>query len=377
MTEPSSGRVGVLQVVDSLTRGGGERVAVNLANLLPRDRYQVHLCVTREDGALASELSPDVPKLVLGREGRLDELPALVRFIRYVREHDLRILHAHLSSFFFTSLAALFLPGRRVIWHDHYGGQLIRSRPAWPYRIATRRLDGIISVTAPLAEWATGEVGFRADRVWYIRNFVCPPEAGVAPELPGPAGRRIVCVANGRPEKDTSNLVRAMARVVREVPDAQAVLVGRRFDSEYFSGVKKEIQELGLSERITLLGERGDVSAILGACDVGVLSSASEGLPLALIEYGMAGLASVSTEVGQCGEVLDEGRVGRIVPPRDPEALAAALVELLRSPEERARLGEGFRRFARERFGPEGAIDKICAIYERLLQDAETRIPAR
>ena len=72
--------------------------------------------------------------------------------------------------------------------------------------------------------------------------------------------------------------------------------------------VQERIQQHGLESHVFLLGSRSDVPSILSGCDIGVLSSASEGMPLALLEYGVAGLPTVATRVGQVPEILDEGR---------------------------------------------------------------------
>ena len=104
------------------------------------------------------------------------------------------------------------------------------------------------------------------------------------------------------------------------------------------------------------------------ACDVGVLSSASEGLPLALIEYGMARLASVATSVGQCAEVLDGGRAGVLVPPRSPDALAHALTLLLRSADERQTLGARLEEHVRREYSAASAMERITALYDEVLR---------
>ena len=105
----------------------------------------------------------------------------------------------------------------------------------------------------------------------------------MAGSLPGRCGRRIVCVGNVRPEKDHVSLVRALALVVDEVPDAHLLIVGSdRNHSRYVKAVRDEISRHGLEKHVTLIGARDDVPRILHACDIGVLSSISEGLPLAL-----------------------------------------------------------------------------------------------
>jgi glycosyltransferase involved in cell wall biosynthesis len=118
-----------------------------------------------------------------------------------------------------------------------------------------------------------------------------------------------------------------------------------------------------------MLGSRPDVSAILRASDIGVLSSVSEGLPLALLEYGMAGMAVVATDVGQCGEVLDRGRAGVLVPASDPSRLAEALVELMLSPARRSTLGMALLRHVNSAYDADAIMKKVGHVYDSLLQD--------
>ena len=135
----------------------------------------------------------------------------------------------------------------------------------------------------------------------------------------------------------------------------------------YSDLIRKEILQQGLNQNVSLLGQRLDVAAILKACDVGVLSSTSETCPLALLEYGMAGLPAVATNVGQCAEVLDEGRAGILVPSGSPDQLAEALLSLLQSPQRRSALGQRLRRQVQERYSPGPVMEQVCRVYEKVL----------
>jgi glycosyltransferase involved in cell wall biosynthesis len=365
-------RVGVMHVTDTLDAGGTERVAVNLCNLLPRERFRAYLCTTRRDGSLADALAGDVGRLRLARSWRFDAA-ALRRLASFIKEHDIKILHAHGSALFVSGLAAMLPPRPLLVWHDHFGLPL-ETRSALFDRPLAQRARGVIAVSQPLAEWSRQKLKIPEERVRYIPNFVCEPTTnGHAPELPGEAGSRIVCVANLRPQKDHLTLIRAMAHVARRQPAAHLLLVGASPDASYRASVEAEIARLGLARRVSLLGERRDVSAILRACDIGVLSSIAEGLPLALVEYALAGLASVATRVGQCAEVLDEGRAGILVPAREPERLAEAITSLLRSPVQRVALGEMFRRRARRLYSADSIVGQVCEVYERILQAKDER----
>jgi len=121
---------------------------------------------------------------------------------------------------------------------------------------------------------------------------------------------------------------------------------------------------------VTYLGPRRDVDAILRACDIGVLSSCSEGLPLALLEYGACGLAAISTDVGQCSEVLHNGAAGVVVPASAPRALADGMLSLMTSPGDRALYAARLRDRVESRHSPDRVIGHICDIYESLLDRA-------
>jgi len=367
--------IGVMQMTDTLDAGGAERVTVNLANLLPRERFRSYLCATRREGALAELIAPDVGRLNLARRRRF-EIAALNRLSDFIAANDIQILHAHGASLLLAALAASRPPYPRVIWHAHYGNYADDERYAWIYRLLSRRTSAVIAVNQQLADWAQRRLGVPAERVKYIPNFVAETGgAGDAPELPGARGNRIVCVANLRPQKDHLTLVRAMALVAEQAPEAHLMMVGAVSDQDYCARIRNEISRLKLDQRITILGEQRDVPGILCGCDIGVLSSVIEGLPLALIEYGQAGLPSIATQVGQCPEVLDHGRAGILAPPGEPEHLAKALLSLLHSSELRARLGARFHRRVKEVYSPGSVIEKVCRMYEVVIHSHEAQKP--
>ncbi len=367
-------RIGVMHITDTLAAGGTERVAVNVVNNLPRDRFQVHLCTTRQDGPLAGSVAEDVGRLCLNRSRTVDP-KAIRRLVAYVRQHNISLLHAHSTSLYTAIAASLFPPHPAVIWHDHYGKCAMGERPAWRFRLPVNRTRGVIAVNEQLADWSRDRLRVPASRVWYVPNFVITPEGGgPIPSLPGRAGSRIVCVANLRPQKGHLALIRAMSMLVQDAPQAHLLLVGAHPDPTHLEEIRKEIAEHHLEQNITLLGQQANVSSILRACDIGVLSSLSEAFPLSLLEYGMSGLASVATRVGQCDEILGPGpgnerQAGLLVEPNSPEQLAKAILPLLSAPELRAQLGERFRSRVLARYTVDPVIEQICQVYDAVLDD--------
>lgn len=357
-----------MQVVDSLQVGGLESVAVNLANSLSGLGFKSYLCATRSGGPLERRLRPEVERLDLGRRGLLD-LGAIWRLARWVQRRQIQLIHAHGSALFFSALVHVLVPGRQLIWHDHFGRYGSEERPGWIYRMAARRCRGVMAVNEPLAEWARSRLKVPPERVWYVPNFVAEPP-GTAPQrgdLPGTGGRRIVCVANLRPEKDHATLIEAMKQVSEAAPEASLLLVGDETNQPLALKLREQIQQQGLDERVFLLGSRPDVWAVLRACNIGVLASASEGMPLALLEYGCAGLAVAATAVGQVPDILDHGRAGLLVPPRQPAALAQAMLQLLQSPQLRSTLAAALQCRVRQHYSQQAVLRQVTGIYETLL----------
>src|SRR5436305_1665251 len=161
-------RQGVMQVIDTLVAAGAERVAVNLANSLPRDRYTSHLCTTREDGPLDRAVAAHVGRLRLKRQSTLD-LAAITRLVRYIRTHDIRVLHAHSSTIIVARLAAAFAPHPAVIWHAHYGRYTEDQHPV-KYRLATIGIAGVVTVNQELADWCARRLHVAPQSIWYIAN---------------------------------------------------------------------------------------------------------------------------------------------------------------------------------------------------------------
>jgi glycosyltransferase involved in cell wall biosynthesis len=348
-------RIGILHLVDTLEPGGTERVAVNLVNHLSRERFRPFLATTRREGALASAVLPDVGRLSLSRSRTLG-LGALRRLAAFVRENGISIVHAHSSSLFLASL----VPGARIVWHDHFGRlgltQEQPERPAWLWGLPARRAAAVVAVSEELARWSRERLGVEAV---YLPNFIPEATEGTVPDLPGEPGRRVVCVANLRAQKDHLTLLRAFARI----PEAHLLLAGADVEPDCAARVREEAASLG--DRVTFLGSRPDVPDLLRACDVGVLASASEGFPLSVLEYGRAGLAAVATRVGQCPEVLEGA--GVLVPPGDPGALADALIALLDDPARRRELGERLCWRVRERYSASAVMELLEAVYHKAL----------
>jgi glycosyltransferase involved in cell wall biosynthesis len=129
---------------------------------------------------------------------------------------------------------------------------------------------------------------------------------------------------------------------------------------------------LGITSQVIFAGHRSDIPALLSALDVFCISSTYEGTPLTLFEAMASGKAIVSTAVDGCREVLEDGATGLLVPPRDPAALAEALLRTLGSSELRSSLAAGARK-ASARYDIQTCVDRMEDLYDEVLAETGRR----
>lgn len=345
----------VVQIIDSLRPGGAERMAVSYANALVSRTEGSFLCCTRMEGLLRRKIFDEVGYLFLKKKSSLD-IGAFMKLRKFIKEEKINVIQAHSSSYFLGVLVKLSLPGTTLIWHDHYGRSLEKRKPGL-LKPASRLFDGILAVNSDLESWARRNLS--STRVQYLRNFLPSNSVKNSVGLKGEKTFKIICLANLRPQKDHVNLLKAFKKVCQKDPHVSLHLIGKEDKTSYSKTVRRFIKENDLGPYVFFYGEQENVNAFLLQADLGILSSTSEGLPLALLEYGQSGLPVVCTRVGQCAEVI--GTNGKVVPTRNPEALASAIMSYIENGEERSRDAFLFQEKVKREFSEEAVMEKSLA----------------
>jgi glycosyltransferase involved in cell wall biosynthesis len=175
----------------------------------------------------------------------------------------------------------------------------------------------------------------------------------------------ITVVANLIGYKGHLDLLAAINKVRDRLPPWRLMCVGR--DDGAGNELRQEAQRLGISDKVSLLGLRSDVNALLSASDIVVLPSHEEGFPNALIEAMAAGRPVVSTNVGGSAEAVEHGVTGLLVPAHDPSAMSLAILDLAMNPKKRADLGGRAREGLREKYDVDLAVRRHEFLYRAIL----------
>ena len=321
------------------------------------------LCATRQEGLLKHQVAEEVGYLFLNRKSTFDR-SAIKRLVAFIKENEIDIVHAHATSFFIVFLAKLYFPKFKMVWHDHYGNsEFLAERKSMVLKIASRWMNGIVSVNNQLKDWAIDRLN--AKKVIYLSNFpVKNTHITASTKLNGIDGKRIVCLANLRPQKDHFLLLKAFKNLLPS--DWTLHLVGKDFEDDYSKKIQLYIHDHGLRKNVFVYGSREDVSHILAQCEIGVLSSQSEGLPIALLEYGLHELAVLATDVGECKRVVSDGTKGFLVAANNTAVFTEKLQFLIANENDRAAKAKNLKQHIEQHFAQEAIVQQLITFYKEL-----------
>jgi glycosyltransferase involved in cell wall biosynthesis len=173
-------------------------------------------------------------------------------------------------------------------------------------------------------------------------------------------------VANVRPVKDYETFVKAAKIIHKKIPNTKFLIIGSEtFD--YRKKIDSLIRKNGLGGAIIFAGPIDNPIPLIKLFHVGVLTSKSEGLSNALIEYGAVSVPSVATDVGGSGEIINDCKTGFLVPPGSPAKLADKIIELLMDNEKRNKLGSNAFKHVMNKFNQNGIIRQYVEVHRSVL----------
>jgi len=354
----------VLQLIDSLQTGGAERVAVNIANALVPHVEASFLCATRQEGLLKESLSVAVGYLFLNKTKTID-FKAIKTLNQFIKTNNITIIHAHSTSFFLATILKFKNKKLKLVWHDHYGkSEFLDQRPFKVLKKCASYFSHIFSVNTTLEAWAKQKL--KAKRVSYLPNFAVPDATAAQTVLKGEANKRIIHLANLRPQKDHFTLLEAFSKVLIKHPNWTLHCVGKHFNDAYSAKVVQQIKKLELTNKVFVYGSKPDVTNIIQQCSIAVLPSKSEGLPIALLEYGLNKMPVIATNVGNCKAVIPSKNQGLLIQPEDKDALSDAITFYIEHPSEAIAAGKHIFEHVDLNFSDKAVVLKLVETYKAL-----------
>jgi glycosyltransferase involved in cell wall biosynthesis len=349
-------RIRVAHVTLGLDMGGQEKLLVEFARHADRDFFQLYFVSLSTRGRLTADVEGHGwPVYALGEPNGLRPSMAF-RLAQMFRRWRIDVVHTHDDRPLIYGASGARLARVPGVVHSRHGQSYwITRRQTALVQLAAGLSDHFVCVSKDSAR-LTVEHGIPANKVRTIWNGIDLSRFDVCPPTPrGP----VVAVARLSPEKDMPTLLRAAALAVREEPEFRVQIAG---DGVCLGDLRQLAQEIHLGGQVDFLGQVRDVPALLARSSLFVLPSLSEGVSLTLLEAMARGRAVVATEVGGNPEVVIPGETGVLVPTRQPDQLARAMLSLWRDPERCRAMGLAGRRRVEQHFD----IRQMVAAYEAL-----------
>lgn len=346
----------IIQIIDSLEAGGAERMAVNYANVLASKIEFSGLVTTRKEGSLLSQIDSNVSYLFLNKKKQMD-IGALFRLRSFVLKNRISHIHAHSTSFFLAFLLKIIHPTLKLIWHYHYGNnENLSKKRVMLFKIVIPFFNGVIAVNQKLKFWLLNNLN--AKKVIYLANFPCESDGLMEKTVLKGNGKRIISLANLREDKNHFLLLKVAQKLKKTNPEWTFHLVGKDFEDEYSSQIKRLIRNYSLETNVFLYGSKQDIGNILCQSDIAILTSQSEGLPVSLLEYGLYKKAVVVTRVGEIPMIVQDGQNGFIVDSDESELFYQALVNLISNETLRLDFGNTLYNTIQDDYTAESVIKK-------------------
>ncbi|HKX33637.1 MAG TPA: glycosyltransferase [Blastocatellia bacterium] len=373
----------VLHMITSFDIGGTERQAIELLHRLDHRRFDVRLAILHRRGPLLEQIIgrfPEVPEFPLTSFYNLNAARQLYRLLDLLKRERIEILHAHDFYSGILGVAAARLSKIRVISAQRHLRLSERRVHEWGSRFITKFAHRVLVNSEAIRDYILSQSQRDPGKIVVIKNGLkgaadcralrAEQRATLIKDLKLPADmsdervRIVGSVARLQPVKGHKYLLEAVQRIMKTEPRVRLVLVG---DGELRGELLQQASQLGIGDRVHLLGDRQDASQIAAAFDVAVLASLHEGLPNAVMEAMAAGVPVVASAVGGIKELIRDGETGLLVPPSDAGALADRLNYVLTHREQCIEMGMRGRHYILDRFSMERMVQSVENLYTEIL----------
>lgn len=359
----------ILHMIETSGPGGAENMFLSMLDTLDPVRYENHVLLLKEGWLSRKVEDLGIRPFIVAQNGTLD-----TGWIKKVKKRILEtgMEHLHCHEFAMNSYGAILsrmtgIPGVATVHGKNYYGDKLQRRLL--YRFASRQLE-MVAVSADIADYLVLRVGVKRDRIHIIANGIETERHAFSSEVRKKARQElgigddeclIGAVGNLYEVKGHRYLVEAFSGIQDRVANARLVIAGRGREE---AALLDLIRRSGLQDRVSLLGFREDVPALLQAMDIFVMPSISEGLPLSVLEAMASRTPVIATSVGGLPQLIDHGKTGLLVPSRDAVALRQALLSFL----EKQSLMENIARRAESMVRGKYSIASMIFAYEELYQ---------
>jgi len=373
-------RIRLLKFLSIFMIGGTERQFVNLVQRLDHSRFDLHLACFKKWGPFLPDIEAcgyPISDYAIRRLYGMRTSAAQLRFARYLRKHNIQVVHTYgLYPNLFAIPAARLAGVPVTIASVRDMGAHTNNMKKLVQQVICKMATCVVANADAVRTWLMDQ-GIAGEKIRVIRNGVVfgQPAGDASPsvrqEFDVPEDAPLIgAICRLTSVKGVDHLVDAAALLRTRHPNARFIILG---DGECKQSLTERVRELGLQQHVIFPGFRTDTHRFLREFDMSVLPSLTEGLSNTLMESMAAGLPVIATRVGGTPEIVTDRSTGVLVDPQDPAALAKSISELIEHRDYARQLGEAGKRHILEHFSMEQTVRRTEALYAELIRPQSRR----
>src|SRR3989338_6208181 len=385
------GKINILYVITKLELGGAQKHLLSLITNSDKSKYNIFLFTAQEglllnDALAISGLSIKTSSNLTRPINFFKDLLALLEIYNFIKKHNIDIVHTHSSKAGIIGRLAAKLAKTKIIIHTVHGWSFNDYQP-FSLRIFFLCLERFVAQFTNaliVVSYSDREKGLRNhigkdNKYMLIRyginlNKFKANDCQIKEELGLNKDDLVVgMISCLKPQKSPGDFIKLAYLVNKTIADVKFILIG---DGILRKGIERLILKFKLQKQVTLLGWRNDIPAVLSAIDIFVLTSLWEGLPITALEAIASLKPVVATDTGGISEIIQEGKTGFLVPPRDMNNMAEKLKMLLGDESLRRRIAQKARDSLNHDFTIDDMVRNTQDLYEDLIERCTDVYPA-
>ena len=364
----------ILELAQGMEKGGRtKRIAETTIGLIKHGWQVKVLPMTPAPNWVKERYAGQFEWLELNRRPKLD-LQYVFRLARLLKQEQISLVHAHCeASYLYGGLACKI---RRIpIVGTYHRSDLTYYEPNWRLRTRARLMTRGVAISNDRMNLMVKRLNMSSKDITLIHGGIDLDAFEILPQSRADELKRefglenrkiLLSVGHLGPIKGHQVTLQALPQILGQFPDVTLVVAGDGSEEDY-QRLRKQIEELGLTDHVRLLGQTHNVQDWLNICDLFVQPSLEEGFGLVFVEAGACKKAVVSTKVGGIQDIVVDGETGYLVAPGDADSLASRISELLANPEQAQAFGSAAFERIHGHFSLDHMVEKYDSLFHSLL----------
>jgi glycosyltransferase involved in cell wall biosynthesis len=366
-------KINILYLIATLDVGGAERQLVELVKRIDKNKFKPVVCCLTRGGPLEQELKEaNIEYFILGKKVKFD-FSVIFKLISILKQKNIHILHTWMfTSNSFGRIAGIISQTPIIIAEEQCADIWKNGVHIFIDKTLSHFTDKIICVSEGVENFYHKYAHISLDKMVTIYNGVeISDEVNIDKEKKkeefGIMGKDNIVTTIGRlaPQKGIEYLLYAVPKILESMPKKKFLVVG---EGDEKNKLKKLAEKLNISQNVIFAGLRNDVKEILAITDVFVLPSLFEGLPIVILEAMLAGKPIVATDIPGTDELIVNGETGILIPPKDADSLASAIINVFKNLEKAKEMGASGRKRIEKYFSINETVRKTEELYEVLVK---------